>query len=71
MYTEFFSGGGGGGGLFFYIQFCLFSDVEHSWLPGSLHSVRIKRKSSFSFELLTQLQLLEWEGLYSSWEGGN
>ena len=50
MYTEFFSGERKL--FFFYITVLfLFSDVEHSCLPGSL-DLRIKRKSSFrQFEL--------------------
>ena len=38
-------GGGGGEGIFKIIVLFLLSDVEHSCLPGSLHSVRIKTKS--------------------------
>ena len=75
MYTEFFSGWGGGGGggkLFFYIYVILFlfSDVEHSCLPGSLNDlVRIKKKILIQFKsnYIELVQLLEWEGLCSSW----
>ena len=37
-------GGGGGRNIFLHTVLFLFSDVEHSCLPGPLHSVRIKRK---------------------------
>ena len=61
MYLQgiFFLGWGGGGGeLFLRTGLFLFSDVEHSCLPGSLDDlVRLK---SNSIELL---QLLEWDGL--------
>ena len=42
---NFFFLGGGEEGLFKIIVLFLLSDVEHSCLPGSLHSVRIKTKS--------------------------
>ena len=50
----------------------LLSDVEYSCLPDSLNDlVRIKRKSRSVqicfIELLTLLQLLEWEGFCSKW----